>query len=205
MTTTTITHEQPIDYTGSKLGMWLFLLTEILFFGGMFLLYAVYRARYSEAFHGAATELNTVIGAINTVVLLTSSLTMALSIGSIKKGFRPRTLLLQGATICLALFFLVNKVFEWGAKIDHSMYPGSAEMLAHSKGEVLFYSLYYVMTGLHAVHVIAGVVLLVVMFVLTSRNVIHANDYVKLENAGLYWHLVDVIWIYLFPLFYLIT
>ena len=137
-----MTHEQPIDYTGSKLGMWLFLLTEILLFGGMFLLYAVYRARYSQAFHQAAGELNTGLGAANTVVLLTSSLTMALSISFIKKGRRSIAIFFQGATIFLALVFLVNKVFEWGAKIDHSMYPGSAEMLAHSKGEILFFSLH---------------------------------------------------------------
>jgi len=200
-----MTNEHHIDYTGSKLGMWLFLLTELILFGGMFLLYSVYRFKYGQDFHMAASELDTVIGALNTVILLTSSLTMALSIATIKKENKKLSLILQGLTIILAFGFLLNKYFEWGAKIHHGIYPGSPELLTQSKGHILFYSLYYVMTGLHGFHVVAGIVLLFIMFCLTARENINAKDFVKLENSGLYWHLVDVIWIYLFPLFYLIT
>lgn len=197
--------ETHIDYAGSKLGMWLFLLTEILLFGGMFLLYSVYRAKYNQAFHSAAEELDAFMGALNTVILLTSSLTMALSIAAIKKKNKQLSLILQAATIILAFAFLVNKYFEWGAKFHHGIYPGSPDLLALSKGDTLFYSLYYVMTGLHGFHVFAGIVLLSVMLCLTAGGTIHSKNFVKLENSGLYWHLVDVIWIYLFPLFYLIT
>ena len=105
----------------------------------------------------------------------------------------------------MAFAFLVNKYFEWGAKIHHGIYPGSPELLSHSKGHILFYSLYYVMTGLHGFHVVAGIIVLLIMLCLTVKGIINSEDYVKLENSGLYWHLVDIIWIYLFPLFYLIT
>jgi cytochrome c oxidase subunit 3 len=204
-TVTTTANKEHIDYTGSKLGMWLFLLTEILLFGGMFLLYAVYRARYSFDFHAAAAELDTVIGALNTGILLTSSLTMALSIAAIQKKNRRLSLVCQVVTILLAFAFLFNKYLEWGAKIHHGIYPGSPELLSHSKGHILFYSLYYVMRGLHGFHVVAGIVVLFIMLCLTIKGTIYSEDYVKLENSGLYWHLVDIVWIYLFPLFYLIT
>jgi cytochrome c oxidase subunit 3 len=197
-------HIEHRDYTGAKLGMWLFLFTEILLFGGMFLVYAEYRQVNTAEFHEAGREMDVVIGAANTVILLTSSLTMALAISAIKKGLKNRSLALQAITVLLGIAFLVNKYFEWGDHIRHGFYPDSPELLAKSHGEILFFGLYYVMTGIHALHVIIGLSIISFMLALTVRNRISGADYVKLENAGLFWHLVDVIWIYLFPLFYLI-
>jgi len=145
------------------------------------------------------------MGAFNTAVLLTSSLTMALSIVAIQRNQKTLSMLLQMVTIFLALFFLVNKYFEWTAKFHHGIYPGSEELLSKGSGEILFFGLYYVMTGLHGIHVIVGMVLIAVMTRMTRQDVITKDNYVRLENAGLYWHLVDIIWIFLFPLFYLIT
>ena len=193
------------DYAGSKLGMWLFLFTEVLLFGGLFLVYSVYRSMYPQDFHSAAAGLSTVLGTINTVILLTSSLTMALSISALRRGENRQSVLLQAATIVLGLVFLVNKYFEWSGHIHEGLYPNAPELLSRSHGEILFYGLYYVMTGLHGIHVVVGLILIGIMSVLTKRQRITGADHIKLENAGLYWHLVDLIWIYLFPLFYLIT
>lgn len=193
------------DDTGSKIGMWLFLFTELLLFGGLFLLYSVYRFKHPEAFHHAAAELNLFLGTVNTVLLLTSSCTMVLSIYSIQRRQKTQTLLFLGLTVFLGVLFLVNKYFEWGAKIDHGIYPNSPELLTRDQGEILFTGLYYAMTGLHGLHVLVGVLLLSVMLVFAGREKIDSGNFVVLENSGLYWHLVDVIWIYLFPLFYLIT
>ena len=193
------------DDLGSRMGMWLFLFTELILFGGMFLLYSVYRFQYADAFHLAAKELNTIMGAFNTAVLLTSSMTMALAIVAIQRDQKVLSLFLQMVTIFLALFFLVNKYFEWTAKFHHGIYPGSEELLSKSSGEILFFGLYFVMTGLHGVHVIVGMFLIAIMARMTRRGIITHNNYVRLENIGLYWHLVDIIWIFLFPLFYLIT
>jgi cytochrome c oxidase subunit 3 len=199
------THIEHRDYIGAKLGMWLFLFTEILLFGGMFLLYSIYRDVHPGDFHEAGKEMNVLIGAINTVILLTSSLTMVLSIAVIKRGRRMQSLLFQAITVVLGLAFLVNKYFEWSDHIRQGLYPNSTELLAMSHGKILFFGLYYVMTGIHGVHVLIGMGLITWTFVLTLRNDISVTDYVKLENTGLFWHLIDVIWIYLFPLFYLIT
>jgi cytochrome c oxidase subunit 3 len=193
------------DDIASRMGMWLFLFTELLLFGGMFLLYSVYRFEYSGQFHIAAKELNVILGAFNTAVLLTSSMTMALSIVAIQRNQRTLSLILQIITIVLALFFLINKYFEWTAKFHHGIYPGSEELLSKSSGEILFFGLYFVMTGLHGIHVIVGMFLIAIMARLTRKGIITHDNYVRLENIGLYWHLVDIIWIFLFPLFYLIT
>lgn len=193
------------DYTGAKIGMWLFLFTELLLFGGMFLLYSVYRARYSGEFHEAAKELNVSIGALNTLILLTSSLTMAMAISATQTGRKAQSLALQYFTILCGMGFMVNKYIEWSAKFHHGIYPNSPELLAMPHGEIIFFGLYFVMTGLHGAHVLIGMSVIGYMTYFTHKDMINAGDYVKLENAGLYWHLVDLIWIYLFPLFYLIT
>lgn len=193
------------DDVASRMGMWLFLFTELLLFGGMFILYSVYRFTHPQEFHLAAKELNTVIGTFNTAILLTSSLTMALSIAAIQRRQKTLSIIFQLITILLAFGFMVNKYFEWGAKFHHGIYPGSDTLLSKPSGEILFFGLYYVMTGLHGLHVIIGVVIIAVMTVFTMRDVITHDNFVKLEAAGLYWHLVDIIWIFLFPLFYLIT
>ncbi len=202
--TARMTAEKHRDYTGSKIGMWLFLSTEVFLFVGPFLLYAVYRYRYPTDFHNAAAGLNLVLGILNTVILLTSSLTMALSIASVKKGNKKLSMLFLMLTILFGIVFLANKYVEWGAKIEHGIYPNSAALLKHSNGEIIFYGLYFFATGLHGLHILAGVILLSVMAVLIAKGKIDPSDFIKLENSGLYWHLVDIVWIYLFPLFYLI-
>jgi len=203
--TTGIIHEHAGDPIGAKMGMWLFLLSEVLLFGGLFLLYSVYRYKNPADFHHASRELDVLLGTLNTLILLTSSLTMALSVSATQKGNRTLSTWLLMATLFLGLLFLMNKGFEWTAKIDHGIYPSSPTLLARGKGDVLFFGLYYVMTGLHGLHVLAGVVVLAVMlrFVRTER--VHQGRFIPLENSGLYWHLVDIIWIFLFPLFYLIA
>lgn len=193
------------DDVGARMGMWLFLFTELLLFGGLFFLYSVYRFVNQEQFHIAAKELNTLVGTFNTIILLTSSLTMALAIGAIQRNNKSLSIFFQSLTILMAFGFLINKYFEWSIKFHHGIFPGSEILINKPKGEILFFGLYYVMTGLHGLHVIIGIVLIGFMTRLTMKNVINQNIYVKLEAAGLYWHLVDIIWIFLFPLFYLIT
>ncbi len=193
------------DYTGSKIGMWLFLLSEILLFGGLFILYAVYRFKHPFDFHLAAGELNRPFGTVNTLLLITSSLTMALSIALLQRGDRRISQLFLLATIFLGLLFLVNKYFEWIGKVRHGIYPNSPRLLERNKGEILFYGLYYSMTGLHGLHVLAGICILFAMLLLMKKGSVSKDHFVPLENSGLYWHLVDIILIFLFPLFYLIT
>jgi cytochrome c oxidase subunit III len=193
------------DDLRSRMGMWLFLFTELLLFGGMFLVYSVYRYLYTSDFELAAKEMHVIIGAINTAILLTSSLTMALSITAIERGNKRLSILYQLITIGFGFLFLINKYIEWSAEISVGNYPGSDLLAAKSHGEILFYGLYYVMTGLHGLHVIVGMTVIAFMTVFTIKDEINKDNYVKLEIAGLYWHLVDIIWIFLFPLFYLIT
>jgi cytochrome c oxidase subunit 3 len=202
--TMAVEHHVHRDDVGSRIGMWLFLFTELILFGGMFLVYAVYRFSHPAEFQLAATNMDTLIGTVNTIILLTSSLTVAMSIAAIQQGRKNLSLLLVGVTIALALAFLVNKYFEWGHKFELGLYPRSPEMLAKPTGEILYFGLYYVMTGIHALHVIIGMVVLAFMMVFIARGSINKSSFVKLEAGGLYWHLVDIIWIFLFPLFYLI-
>jgi cytochrome c oxidase subunit 3 len=197
--------EEKGDYQGSKLGMWIFLFTEMLLFSGLFLLYSAYRSRYSGDFHIAAAGMDKVIGTLNTVVLLTSSLTMVYAISSIKSGKKKISLVFQLLTVALGLLFLFNKFIEWSAKFRHGIYPGSHELLEKAKGEVIYYGLYFFMTGLHGLHVLAGIILIAITCVLTSKGRISSDRFIVLENTGLYWHFVDIVWVYLFPLFYLIS
>ena len=192
------------DYEGAKFGMWLFLFTELLLFGGLFLLYAVYLQRYPQQFVTAGGELDVRFGAANTLVLLTSSLFVAMSITALRLGRIKTALSLLGATVLSALLFLVNKFFEWSAKIHHGLYPGGEELLGRDVGEQTFFNLYYLTTGLHGLHVLIGAVLLAVVMVMIRSGRVHKEDWVILENGGLYWHLVDLIWIFLFPLYYLV-
>jgi cytochrome c oxidase subunit 3 len=192
------------DDFASKMGMWLFLMTELLLFGGLFLLYMMYRFKYARNFVIAARELDLAIGTINTIILLTSSLTMAMSITAIQRGRKMLSIVLQLITVGFGLIFLVNKYFEWMAKFHHGLYPGGEHLGSLEQGEYVFFGLYFSMTGLHALHVIVGMIFIMFIVVFTWRNKINQGSFSKLENAGLYWHLVDLIWIFLFPLFYLI-
>jgi cytochrome c oxidase subunit III len=191
------------DDFGSRLGMWLFLVTEMILFGGLFIAYSYMRATYPAEFHHGGAELNAVLGVTNTVVLLTSSLAVVLAIVAIQRGERGRALAFLGTTLGLGVVFLGIKSIEWAAKIHHGLYPRAPHLGTLPQGEQVFFGLYFTMTGLHGVHVIAGLLVLGWVTVQVARNRVRADSYVQLENAGLYWHLVDVIWIFLLPLFYL--
>jgi cytochrome c oxidase subunit III len=193
------------DDIGAKLGMWVFIFTEILLFGGLFLVYAIMRSNFSTEFHQAAHHLNAFIGTINTIVLLVSSATVAMSITAVQKGNNKLAVALLFITLLCAAAFMVNKYFEWGHKIHIGLYPGSDLMLTLSHGQVMFFSLYYFMTGLHMFHLVVGGIILTIVMIKVQQGTINSKKYVLLENGGLYWHLVDLIWIFLFPLLYLIT
>ena len=192
------------DDVASKMGMWLFLLSELLLFGGLFLVYMIYRYIYSQDFIAASRELDIVIGTANTIILLTSSMTVAMSISAMQKENTDLSLALLWTTVGLGFAFLVNKYFEWAVKFEHGLFPGMEHYTQIPHGQQLYFSLYFFMTGLHALHVIVGSTLLLVVIAYIRRGKVHSKKYALHENAGLYWHLVDMIWIYLYPLFYLI-
>jgi len=205
----TITHSDHADSragdsVGARTGMWLFLYTEIMLFGGLFILYAAYYRIYTADFTGAGKELDMVMGALNTVILLVSSFSVAASITAIQKNSKKAAVAFLGSAILLGSIFLVNKYFEWGHKIDLGIFPNSPAMEGSSHGRVLFFNLYYTITGVHGVHIIIGMTLIAVTMIFIMLNKVTDQRYVLLENAGLYWHLVDLIWIFIFPLFYLI-
>ena len=190
----------------AKLGMWIFLLTEVLLFGGLFCAYAIFRAWYPDMFFDAHKQLDIMLGGINTVVLITSSVTMALGIRSMQLNNRRAALISLWATVALAGVFLIIKYFEYSHKFHLGQLPGeyyTFEGLTGSNPHI-FFSVYFLMTGLHGIHVIAGMVAIGWMIYRTSRGHFSAEYYTPIEATGLYWHLVDLIWIFLFPLLYLI-
>jgi len=192
------------DYAGSKLGMWLFLFTELLLFGGMFLLYAVYLARYPQEFVSGGQQLDVVYGTVNTLVLLSSSLLAAMAVSAIQRDDRRFAMLLLVGTILCAAIFMLIKYVEWDTKIRHGIFPGSQQLVDGLPGESVFFSLYYMTTGLHGLHVLIGATLLTWVAFKVKAGAVHSGDYVLLENSALYWHLVDLIWIFIFPFYYLI-
>jgi cytochrome c oxidase subunit 3 len=192
------------DHGGAKLGMWLFLFTELILFGGLFLLYAAYLARYPQEFSAGGKELSVFLGAANTVILLTSSLLAAMAVTALRRAQRRSTVILLSGTILCAALFLVIKSLEWSVKISHNLYPGSSRLVAGPPGESVFFSLYYLTTGLHGLHVLIGGTLLAFVAVRVQQGKIDAGHDSWLENGALYWHLVDLIWIFIFPLYYLI-
>ncbi len=200
----TISHVHRDD-EASKLGMWLFIFTELLLFAGLFIVYGVYRYLNSTAFHLAAEQLSVTIGTINTVILLVSSATIAMASSSIRYKNKKLTLLLLAVTLLMAIVFMVNKYFEWSGKFEHGFFPSSDILQGLGKGDTLFYGLYFFMTGLHALHIVVGIVLITIVFVRVNNNSLNHDNPILLDNSGLYWHLVDLIWIFLFPLFYLLT
>jgi len=193
------------DDEASKLGMWLFIFTELLLFGGLFLVYTVFRARYPQNFHEGSLELSVTIGTINTIALLISSMTVAMALSAIQKNNRKLSMILIGITLAMATLFLFNKYIEWGAKFEHGLYPGSPLMPHLERGDLMFFSLYFFMTGLHMLHILVGMTLLIICISKIKNGSLHSKKYINLENGALYWHLVDLIWIFLFPLLYLIT
>ncbi|KAB2881030.1 cytochrome c oxidase subunit 3 family protein [bacterium] len=190
----------------AKLGMWFFLLTEVLTFGGLFCAYAVYRAWYPEMFSNAHRELNVLMGTINTVVLITSSLTMALAIRSMQIDRKNQTMWYLFFTFLLAGTFMVIKYFEYTHKIHVGQLPGKFYSFEGIEGSNphIFFSIYFMMTGLHGIHVLGGMCLIAWLMYKTKKNTFSPEYYTPIEMTGLFWHLVDLIWIFLFPLFYLI-
>ena len=190
----------------ASLGMWLFLVTEVLFFGGLFLVYSVYRAWYPQAFAEASHELVVWAGTLNTVVLITSSLTMALAVHAAQTGHRRALIALLLATMAFGCVFLGVKAFEYRTEYLEHHIPGlgfqfEPEQFLHAQ---IFFSLYFVMTGLHALHMIIGLGIMSVMVWMSWRGIITPEYYNPIEVSGLYWHFVDIVWIFLFPLLYLI-
>lgn len=194
------------QFDSAKMGMWIFLVTEILFFGGLFAAYIVYRAWYPDLYLQASAELNTFWGAVNTAVLIGSSLTVAMAIRSAQLNQIKGLIYNLYITIGLAVVFMIIKFFEYSHKFHIGILPGeyySYDGIEHEKANI-FFSIYYMMTGVHGVHVMIGIGLMIWLVVKAKKNVIHSGYYTPVEITGLYWHLVDVIWIFLFPLLYLI-
>jgi cytochrome c oxidase subunit III len=190
----------------SSLGMWVFLVTEVLFFGGMFTAYVVYRASYRAAFEGASNLLDIRLGAFNTAVLILSSLTMALAVWAASQGKKNRIVVFLSATILLGAVFLGVKVIEYSQKFEHHEVPGSHFVVPHGlpRQAEMFFSLYFCMTGLHALHMVVGIGLLSWLIARARRGDFTARYNTPVEMVGLYWHFVDIVWIFLFPLLYLL-
>jgi cytochrome c oxidase subunit 3 len=190
----------------TTLGMWVFLVTEVLFFGGLFATYMIYRSWYPDAFAAASHELDVTLGTINTVVLITSSLTMALAVHAAQLGQRKALMLFLILTMVLGGAFLGIKSVEYYHKFVEHHVPGPSFQFeaVHLRHAQIFFSLYFVMTGLHAVHMIIGIGIMLVMFSWSWSGTITQEYHSPIEISGLYWHFVDIVWIFLFPLLYLI-
>lgn len=188
------------------LGMWTFLVTEVMFFGGLFTGYAYYRYKFPDAFIEASHHLDILLGTINTAVLIGSSLTMVLAVQGAQRGNKKQIIGFLAATILLALVFLGIKAVEYHHKwVDH-LVPGPAFDFKgqHVDGAQLFYSFYFAMTGMHALHMVLGIGIIAVLIWMAKRDCFSPRSYGAVENTGLYWHFVDIVWIFLFPLLYLI-
>jgi len=214
------------QFESAKLGMWTFLVQELLFFSGLFVAYGVFRSWYPEAFSGASHELNKVMGAGNTIVLLFSSWTAAMAVRATQLGQKKMTSMFLLVTIACAFIFLGVKYFEYGAKFNEGLLPGkyfghaydvssifpaslgfhtnlepSEHLPAHASS---YFSLYFMMTGVHALHIIVGIGVLIWIWRRNERGEFSKEFFTPVDIAALYWHLVDLVWIYLFPLLYLI-
>jgi cytochrome c oxidase subunit 3 len=189
----------------ARLGMWLFLGSESLLFSALFAVYVSYRVMYHADFMAASAHNNIAIGTINTLVLLTSSLTVALAVHAIRKDQHRLAGWLHVATLLLGGVFLVLKGVEYGQHFHEGIYPGRAYHFAElpNAGSRLFFNIYYTMTLLHAAHVVAGMVFLAILAIGCFRRRYTSEDHITIELGGLYWHIVDIIWIFLWPLLYL--
>ncbi len=210
------TEEQQTE--SCTLGMWLFLAQEVMFFGGLFLAYAIYRSLYPEAWSAGSHTLDVVVGGINTVFLLLSSFTMAMGVYYAQTGKQKQLALMLLATLALGITFVTVKwFFEYAPKIEAGVFPGKLwapnpanhhyGQLAFFEGQGLqmFFLLYFVMTGMHALHMIIGFGILLVLIVMTMQGKFHAQRYLPILFFGLYWHFVDIVWVFLFPMFYLVS
>jgi cytochrome c oxidase subunit 3 len=194
------------QFDAGKMGVWLFLVTEILLFGGLFCAFAIFRSWYYPAFVEAHHHLDKVMGGINTVVLITSSLTMALAVRAAQTNKKGLTVGLLLVTLICAGMFLVIKYFEYKHKFHDGLLPGRYFTYEHAKyaEEGIFFAVYFMMTGIHGFHVVIGMGLITWILLKAQKGEFSSRYYAPVEGVGLYWHLVDLVWIYLFPLLYLI-
>jgi cytochrome c oxidase subunit III len=194
------------QHEAATLGMWIFLVTEVMFFGGLFMAYTLYRIWYPEAWSEGSAELDIVLGGINTVVLIGSSLTMALAVRAAQTGARKATVNWLLLTMVLGFTFLVIKFFEYEHKWELNHIPGANFTFPgpHAPQVEIFLSLYFAMTGLHALHMLIGFGILSVIAWMAHKGRFSPAWYTPVEMSGLYWHFVDIVWIFLFPLLYLV-
>jgi cytochrome c oxidase subunit III len=193
------------DYTGSKLGFWLFLFTELMLFGSMFLVFCFYFFRHAQDFVLASGTLNLILGGTNTFILLLSTYFMGMSLFNVKENNIRKAKIAIYITIALSIVFLVIKYFEWMAEIHHGIYPNSEALNALSHGEILFFGLYFTMTGFHGIHILVGIGVMIWAIKLIESKKITSKNYIVLENIALYWDIVHLVWVFLFPLFYMIS
>ncbi|MCB9591237.1 MAG: cytochrome c oxidase subunit 3 family protein [Sandaracinaceae bacterium] len=214
--------QEPVQqFETAKLGMWLFLAQEVLFFSGLFVAYGVYRTAYPEAFEAGSAQLNRIIGGFNTCVLLVSSFTAAMAVRSAQLGKKNQVSLNLVITIVCAFAFLVVKYFEYSEKFEHGLLPGNhfaphmAEIHNWVEGATgpvtempakthVFFGIYFCLTGLHGIHVAIGIGVLIWILARNMRGEFSKDYWTPVDIVALYWHLVDLVWIYLFPLLYLI-
>jgi cytochrome c oxidase subunit III len=205
----------------ASLGMWVFIAQEIMFFGGMFTAYLVYRLWYYAGYTAASRELDLVLGGINTAVLIASSLTVAMAVHSAQEGKQRQILWYLGATMVLGIVFLVIKYFEYSSKLElHHAHHANAMIRLfpmqgwfHVDGDLapianqmrMFMVLYFALTGMHALHMLVGIGLLLVIMNMARKGAFTPRWFTPVEMFGLYWHFVDIIWIFLFPLLYLVN
>jgi cytochrome c oxidase subunit 3 len=190
----------------SIFGMWIFLATEVMFFGGMFTGYTVYRYKFHEAFMAGSDKLDLVLGGVNTVVLILSSLTMALTVHAAQTSKRKQLIWFLILTMALGAVFLGIKAVEYTHKFHENLVPGPSfqmDGVAHHRAE-LYFSFYFAMTGFHALHMVVGIALLAVILWMSVKGRFSSEYYNPVEVSGLYWHFVDIVWIFLFPLLYLV-
>ena len=192
------------DYIGAKLGFWLFIFTEIMIFGAMFLVFGFYLFQFAQDFMDASASLNRVLGGINTFILLISALTMGISLVKLRNDQVKESKKYIWMTIILATIFLTIKYFEWSHEIHIGIYPGSPTLAELEHGTQLFFGLYFTMTGLHGLHIIIGIGVMFWVLALINSGKINSKDFVILENTALYWDLVHLVWVFVFPIFYLI-
>jgi cytochrome c oxidase subunit 3 len=194
------------EYSTSKQGIWMFMVTEILMFGAIFVAYGIFHSIYPEMFAEGASHLDWKMGFINTLVLITSSYTMAMSIHHVQKNEINKAVIKLIITLICACIFLLIKYFEYHHKFELGLYPGKWFEFkeAQHANLALYFSFYFVMTGLHGIHVLFGMALITWVLIRTKRGDFNSKYYTGLEGVGIFWHIVDLIWIYLFPILYLI-
>lgn len=208
------THHQPsiagedserLSVQTQGLGMWVFLFSEIMFFGAVFVGYVVYRSAYPAVFAEAGGHLNLLLGAVNTAILLTSSFCMVLAVNAAARGAMRQAAAFLGATVALGAVFLGLKFIEYSQEFAEGLFPGGDFLYAGSDPAraKVFFSLYFTLTGLHAVHMIIGIGMILALIVLIWRKKIGPHNYAAVDMIGLYWHFVDIVWIFIFPLMYL--